>query len=781
MRLTMMLLLSVCFCFGYAPLLLYAGDSVSLPLAVNGTTNYQIVVSDAPTPVEQSAARELQTHLQKITGAGWNIIAESKADDDLSHIFIGDSKRARTSFPDVNFETVPYDGIVIQTNGRDLLLAGHPVRGTLYAVNTFLEDNVGCRWWSSTESSIPSKPTLTVELKNIAYAPKLIYREAYYKDAFDSMFAVRCKCNGSGEPIPAEYGGHHRFVYFVHSFYPLIPPEKYFDAHPEWFSEIDGKRTHDQAQLCLTNDEMRRELTKNALEALRKNPDAKFISISQNDWYKPCQCEKCRAIAKAEGSESGPLITFVNQVAEEIEKEFPDVWVETLAYQYTRKPPLHVKPRHNVIVRLCTIECSFIQPLGDGEQNKPLRDDIQGWSKIAPQLFIWDYVTSFSSYILPHPNYAILAPNIRFFVDHGTIGLFEQGDSYTTVGDFIRMRNWVISHLMWDPSRDEKQLIDEFLNGYYGEKAVPILKEYFQTLVQRAEKSNVYLGCFRDNTNDWLDLDTLNRATLLMNQAIDAAKDSCGADSPEVARLQREKLPIDHVWLKEYYRMKRQADAANKPFLGPADPLEACQAFIALADKYKNTAYREYNTPDTWREFKTNLLSRFGKPAPTPDICKNLPPGSWADYQEFEFQLSTYNDWANTVDDPAASNGRAAGMPGDHFEWATSMHLSEEIHQMKPAGGKTPESPLFQVFAAIRCDATAHDGAAMTIGVYDEKAKKGLAQKTVDVSEINGPDYKLIDLGEVPLNTHSYIWVAPPKRPGEVQAVFVDRFIVIKK
>jgi hypothetical protein len=87
----------------------------------------------------------------------------------------------------------------------------------------------------------------------------LIYREAFYKDAFESVFAVRMKCNGSHERIADDYGGHHTFTYFVHSFYPLIPPDKYFEAHPEWFSEINGKRTHDHAQLCLTNDTMRTE------------------------------------------------------------------------------------------------------------------------------------------------------------------------------------------------------------------------------------------------------------------------------------------------------------------------------------------------------------------------------------------------------------------------------------------------------------------------------------------------------------------------------------------
>ena len=768
-----------------------AAQDETLILAKNGRATAAIVLPDAATPVEQTAAKELRSHLAEITGReDWDIIAESQADETRGGlIFVGDSPRARKWFPSVDFDAIPYDGIVIKTGDDKLLLAGHKTRGTLYAVHTFLEDTLGCRWWTSTESTIPRRTDISVPSLDVQYAPKLIYREAYYKDAFVPVFAARMKCNGSGERIAPEWGGHHQFVYFVHSFFPLIPPDKYFATHPEWFSEINGKRIHEHAQLCLTNDEMRAELTKNAIESLRKNPNAKFISISQNDWYNPCQCEKCQAIAQAEESEAGPLILFVNRVAEDIAKEFPDVWVETLAYQYTRKPPKTVKPRENVIVRLCTIECSFVQALGRGEQNKSLRDDIEGWSKIARQLFIWDYVTNFSMYLIPHPNYAVLPENIRFFVDHGTIGLFEQGDSYTTVGDFIRPRNWVISHLMWDTSLDENQLLDDFLNGYYGEHAAPLLKEYMNLLVGRAEESGVYLGCFRNNTADWLDYDTLCKATALMNRAIDVTVQALGTDSPEAWRLRREKMPVDYVWLMDYHALKRHAAVNTLPFMGPQDPLEGCTAFFALSDRFGNTAYREYTHLHGFDEFKTNLMQRFGKAAAPPDVCVGLPEGSWIDYQEFEFNVHKANGWADFTNDDAASNGRAVRMPGDHFEWAVSQQLDATILKMSLSGGNNDPPaqsdpagvPTYRVYAAVRCEAVANDGPAMTLGVYDPKTRRGLGQKALRVGEINGGEYKLIDLGEFQLTPSCYLWAAPPKRPGEVTAVYVDRFIVVRQ
>ena len=222
---------------------------------------------------------------------------------------------------------------------------------------------------------------------------------------------------------------------------------------------------------------MRAELARQALNWIKKDPQAGMISIAQNDCGGPCQCPKCQATVDREGSQSGPIIHFVNQIAEDIERQYPDFLVETLAYSYTRKPPASVRPRRNVVVRLCSIECSFCQPLATGRQNANFRADIDRWAAVAPQLYIWDYVTDFANYIIPHPNLRVLGPNIRLFVDKGAIGLFEQGDAGCSCSDFPELRAWLIAHLMWDPSRDAQTLMAEFMRGYYG-AAAPGLLEY---------------------------------------------------------------------------------------------------------------------------------------------------------------------------------------------------------------------------------------------------------------------------------------------------------------
>ena len=74
--------------------------------------------------------------------------------------------------------------------------------------------------------------------------------------------------------------------------------------------------------------------------------------MSQNDNTSYCQCDACKKVIAEEGSPSGPIIRFVNEVA----KRFPDKIISTLAYQYSRQAPKITKPADNVQIMLCTIE-----------------------------------------------------------------------------------------------------------------------------------------------------------------------------------------------------------------------------------------------------------------------------------------------------------------------------------------------------------------------------------------------------------------------------------------
>ena len=563
-----------------------AKDGV-VTIADNRTAQAVIVIAEDAGEPEQHAATELADFLQQITGAKFDIVHPPAAAK-RSRLLVG-PKAAKLAAADFSTEGLDADGIIIRTAGNDLILAGGYPRGTLYAVYTFLEDELGCRWWSSTESTIPNKPTLNVAKLDVRYVPRLEYREPYWFDAFDGDWAVRNKSNGHRPRLDEKRGGKHTYEGFVHTFNRLIPPDKYFKDHPEWFSEIKGKRTYERAQLCLTNEEMRKELIKNLKERLRKNPAATIASVSQNDWHGNCQCTKCAAIEKEEGSPAGLMLRFVNSVAADIEEEFPNVAISTLAYQYTRKPPKYVKPRDNVIVRLCSIECSFSKPLAD-ERNKKFRDDIVGWSKICNRLYIWDYTTNFKHYIMPHPNLRVLGPNVKFFADHSVKGIFEQG-AYTSNGaEMAELRAWVLAKLLWNPTRNGQELIDEFIAGYYG-PAGPHIKAYLDVTHNAVEASEDWLGCFEKYTAKFLSFETLSEGWAHLKAAEAPVR-----DNPELRfRIQVAQLPVMYTLMMRWDEMREKAESGGADWPMPESIQEAFEQFMKIARKKNITRLNEWN------------------------------------------------------------------------------------------------------------------------------------------------------------------------------------------
>ncbi len=743
-------------------LILTVQASDEVLLAQDGASAWVIVVAEDALAPEKTAAAELQEHLQAATGVLFPVqhaaAAETKA------IVVGPSPLLTDAYPDLDLSALGRDGIVLKSSATRIYLAGGRPRGTLYAVYTFLEEIVGCRWWSPTERYVPEKRTLTVPALDKVYVPQLIYREPFYRGAFDGVYAARNKCNGHFMQVTEEYGGHYNILGWCHTFFQLLPPETYFAEHPEWYSEIDGERRAGRTQLCLTNEAMRAQFTKNALEWIRRNPEAGLISISQNDWHGNCQCANCRALDEAAGSPSGSLLHFVNAVAAEIETEFPDFLISTLAYQYTRKAPVGVTPRHNVIIRLCSIECSFSQPLATGDQNVEFKRDMEAWSAIAPRLFVWDYVTNFRDYIMPHPNLRVLAPNIRFFVANKTVGLFEQGDSSCSISDFPELRAWLLAHLMWEPERDADALIDEFLHGYYGAAAEP-LRAYIDLIHDAVERSGVYLRCYMSHTAEWLPVEDAIRAMQLFDEAEMRVKN----EDVIATRVARARMPLDNVVLNRHREIARAVKQAAVAVEVPADPTAFAEQFIARAESFAANSYREGRNFD---EYARMLRLRFRPAGPLPAACAGLSEDDYVVIEDNLFNLhGVKNGWSQLVDDPAAADKAAARMPSNHTNWAVQYELRDEVS----------EGERWECYAELRCDAKTSSGVALAIGLYDANAKKHVAQRRVASADVAGADYKTIDLGTHALAPGMYFWVAPVNNPDEVDAIYVDRFFLLRK
>ncbi len=733
-------------------------------LAREGRPTAIVVVAEDAIEPEQHAAAELASFLGEVTGGRFELVratAASPGHDGTARLLVGEGA-ARLAEAGFSVADLGQEGIILRTVGRDIILAGGRPRGTLYAVYSFLEDHVGCRWWSSKAATLPHQPTLAVGPLDVRYLPVFEFRDPYWFDAFDADWAVRNKSNGITTRLDDRRGGKMLPAGYVHTFYTLIPPGKYFADHPEWFSEIDGQRRHEHAQLCLSNEDMRRELVKNLRETLRLNPAATFASVSQNDWHGDCRCARCVAVNEEEGSPAGLLLRFVNAVAGDIEEEFPHVAVSTLAYQYTRTPPRHTRPSPGVIVQLCSIECSFSVPLVH-ERNQAFRDDLKNWSKICNRLYIWDYTTNFKHYVLPHPNLRVLGPNVRFFAEHNVRGVFEQGAYQSYGSEMAELRAWVLAKLLWDPSRDAKALINEFLEGYYGPAGRPI-GAYLELIHDAVEASGDYLGCFSNADAAFLSFPTLARGVALM----DEAERAVGKDEALRLRVRVARLPLMYVFLVHWYSFREEARLSGTPWPMPDTLRELYEEVLEIVRSGEVTRVSESAHLEPLQRLAEQPDRTRADPPPG---CDKLPPSRWMDLQDYRFALAR-PEWAALAVDPAASDGAAARMPGDHHEWAVSVSLKHRLV------AETAGSPL-RCKLSVRCETTGKEGLAFTCGIYDWEHRQGVAHLAINAEQIPGDGYSTYDLGVHPLTERMQVWVAPSGNPEVVKAVWVDRVWLI--
>ena len=498
---------------------LSTGTAVAGKLFSNGKSRYAIVLAKDASPSEQTAAEELQSYLEQISGAKLELLSDDSAADHRKVIYVGYSEKYGIK---TGIER-PKDGdesFTYRTVGDDLWICGGSNRGTMYGVFAFLENELGVRWYTPECTYIPELKSYTLKKLNHTEKPFIGIRFTDYKEAQVDDFLAHNKLNSRWGVVHNEYGGLNGY-WGAHTFGWFVPEGVYFAEHPEYFSLRDGER-QTNSQLCLTNPEVL-ELCKQGMKrAIEENPDYWVYSLSQNDNQLFCQCEKCQAKAAEYGGQSGLLLWFVNQVADYIKDYYPEKYISTFAYQYTRGVPKNIEPADNVVIRLCSIECCFGHPLAECEHNKPFMDDLRAWSKVAKKLYIWDYVCNFRQYIAPFPNFGVLAPNIKTFKEHNVIGLYEEGVYNTVGGAFAELKAWIIAKLLWNPEQDTYALVRDFIANYYG-AAAPYVQQYFD-LCESLVKPDTYLDLFFSETHPVYTEEFMAEATELVDKAREAVE-----------------------------------------------------------------------------------------------------------------------------------------------------------------------------------------------------------------------------------------------------------------
>jgi hypothetical protein len=676
-----------------------------------------------------------------------------------------------------------YDWFRLKAESDNLVVSGNE-RGVLYGVYEILETYGGCGWFSSTTEVVPEADLFGVpgDLDRFEKAA-FVSRDASWHDVvYNPEFAAKLRLSGPHmSRLDSRFGGvpflYDPEFYSSHSFRKLLPAEKYFKDHPEYFCERDGFR--ETYQPCLSNPDARRIMKEGLLACIARHyPKYKYYSVSQNDNSYPCTCADCKALDEREGSQAASVLDFVNEAADAVKEKYPDVVLHTLAYMHTVKAPKTIKARDNVMIVLCTDQCDHGRPIDKSRNgnNAVFVRELAKWRQASKRIKIWDYTADFTCFMLAHPNLKSLRPNFSHFRANGATDILAQGSHEGPHFDLAELRTWLIGKLLWNPDQPVKPLVERFCRGYYG-AAAPQAKKYIALMHSYDVDERVRpLHMWGNPFSEFVPASFYDEAAKIWADAAELV-----ADDPVRARNVRwASVPVD--WCRVFYsNFGAVAEVTRHPEYVDTPRFKELQA----AARNVAALYRENPKSADIAEVRTFVRQMRRRI----DHFSALDPKSVkaADRVQLEetFAVVVQRPGVTTVmsvDDPLAGDGKAyriEPVPNGHVEC-----MMNDVH--------VDSDGRYKIRARVRVDRVPGvDGEAFFGGVYDSSKTfrpKVIIRKGYKAGDLQTDGYAWYDLTDawtptptqtVRLSIGDWDRKAANRNPA-VHALYVDAFEIVR-
>jgi hypothetical protein len=604
-------------------------------LARDGRAAASVVVADAASPAERSAAAELAAYLRKITGAAFPVrTAREKPPGTL--IMVG--KGAKGLGP---------EGFRIRTQDGNLLLTGADDAGAEFAVYTFLEKYLGVRWFWPGELGevVPRQATVAVGPIDDSQKPDFLWRDRGPGGALwgasrgpTEMHARELLLGVSQEHQREvrrwekrnKWGGWK--VYGGHSLGEVFPPEKYAKTHPDYYALVKGTRAvpgpdYDYkhgGQVCTTNPEVVEATAEWVNRFLDAHPDYEAVHITMNDSGGFCECDRCRALDSGRVMKRGGIdaeeaaggasrntvitdrvFTFVNQVSERVRKRHPGKYVVSMAYGRYILPPEKIRLEPQVIAQYCHWGA---YRHANAELKREHETIAAGWAKAARMAGIYEYYINGSWPGLHRLVAPYIAESIRYLKGQG-IRLYQtqSGDEFATNG----INYYVAGKLLWNASLDDREILDDFYTKAFG-RAAGAVRRFHGRLEKAwtdATRDGREVNC---NTLETTRVDELFTPELLQRAGADLDDAAKAADDPAIrARTDFYRQGLRYTELTvEAARAAKAAIAAqpgSKQKALAAAALEACRRRRTFVEDLKN----DYALPYFWIRYNDEQRAQF--------------------------------------------------------------------------------------------------------------------------------------------------------------------------
>lgn len=371
------------------------------------------------------------------------------------------------------------DGVYIKKENKNIFITGSNDQNVLYAIYTFIEEILGCRYFYEGQKLIPNKEQIYIANNYLyKYTPIFEHRQYWYFGSF-----VPSKEFLDWHKLHNYHTDEKWGMYMVHNLDQFVP-DNLIKSYPDFFALVGSN--YSISQLNYTNKELEIFLIEKVAEYFEKNPNKSTLALNPKDNEDYCLCDNCLLVYEKEGSKMGTLLAMVNNVA----KHFPTKNFTVQAFKSNRTPPKYLIPEKNVKIVLSDIEVTRLYNIKNSENPrvKLFEKDLDNWLKKTNQVIVWDYVNWFENSFIPFPNFTNMESNAKYFAEKPVKGIFWEGDGGLPSYQF-RLRAYLAAKLLWNPYTDLSLHKDDFLNYYYFE-AAPIMKDYINKMEKSIKLSN---------------------------------------------------------------------------------------------------------------------------------------------------------------------------------------------------------------------------------------------------------------------------------------------------
>jgi len=481
----------------------------------------------------RESVRDLAHYFERMAGTPIAIDTGASAAGADVAVLVGET--AREEFGPVGIKVFGGQGYRVVVRKDRVGLYGESDLATSYAIYDILH-GLGCRWYMPGELGevIPERKTIALAEQDRTAGPHTYYRGIWYAD---DAYKRRNRCGGF-----KIHAGHALEGYVS---------QELRQQQPEWRAVRGGKPQH--RRLKWSRPGVAEALADGIIAHLDRYSGRMSVSLSPDDGMGYDETDDKELDAGDWDSSIGQVsltdrqVWLCNRIIERVNKKHPGIRYGMLAYAVSTRPPVREKPHPQLVPQIAPITFRRCHPMTDDRvpDNKELRELMEGWAKLCPELSYYYYGWVLAEPATPNPfltkwgtDVPIAMKNNCRYWQPETLANFET----TMHALYMSLR------IAWDPGEDPWKIYDEINSRFYGH-AGPAMKRYWElvdkTWIEAPEYSGSGFGHMRRFPPEAIER---------WRAAMDAALDQCRT----ITEYRRVKLADESLRLFELFMQLRR-------------------------------------------------------------------------------------------------------------------------------------------------------------------------------------------------------------------------------